>query len=157
MQVQTFLNGLNPATRQLIDAAAGGTLNSKTPEESLKLFADMAKNNYQWGNNRGKQKVAEKLELDLMTSLVAKMEALSYQVATLKNPQSSQPPVGECSESVNLFEQLEQADYLGYQNRQQYNSYSNTYNLGLRNHPNFSYENQNIQRSNFPPPGIQKP
>ena len=157
MQVQTFLNGLNPATRQLIDAAAGGTLNSKTPEESLKLFADMAKNNYQWGNHRGKQKVAGKLELDLMTSLVAKMEALSYQVATLKNPQSSQLPAGECSESANLFEQLEQVDYLGNQNRQQYNPYSNTFNPGLRNHPNFSYGNQNVQRSNFPPPGIQKP
>ena len=32
LQVQTFYSGLNPATRQMIDAAAGGTLNSKTPE-----------------------------------------------------------------------------------------------------------------------------
>ena len=89
MQVQTFLNGLNHATWQLIDAAAGGTLNSKTLEESLRLFADMAKNNYQWGNNKGKQKVVGKFEVDLMTTLVAKMEALSHQVATLKNSQGS--------------------------------------------------------------------
>ena len=157
MQVQTFLNGLNPATRKLIDAAASGTLNSKTPEESLKLFAVMAKNNYQWGNNRGKQKVAGKIEVDLITSLVAKMEALSHQVSTLKNPQDSQqPPTGESSESAIFFDQFEQADYVGNQNRQQYNPYSNTYNPGLRNHPNFSYRNQSAQRSDFPPPGFQK-
>ena len=80
----------------------------------------MAKNNYQWGNNRGKQKVSGKFEVDLITTLVAKMEALSHQVSTLKNPQASQQsPMGECSESANLFEQFEQVDYLGNQNRQQ--------------------------------------
>ena len=89
MQVQTFLNGLNPATRHLVDAAASGTLNTKMPEESLKLFADTARNNYQWDHNRGKQKAVGLYEVDLMTTLVAKMEALSHQVSTLKNPQGS--------------------------------------------------------------------
>ena len=60
----------------------------------------MAKNNYQWGNNRGKQNVSWKFEVDLITSLVAKMEALSHQVSTLKNPQApQQPSIGESSES----------------------------------------------------------
>ena len=85
MQVQTFYNGLNTTTRQLVDALAGGTLNSKTPEESLKLFEDMARNNYQWGNNRSKQKVAELYEMDFMTTIVGKMDALSKQVASIKS------------------------------------------------------------------------
>ena len=72
MQVQTFCNGLNCQTRQLVGAVAGGTLNTKTPEESLKLFEDMAKNSYQWGNNRGKAKVAGVYETDAMTTLLSK-------------------------------------------------------------------------------------
>ncbi|KAA3487628.1 Retrotransposon gag protein [Gossypium australe] len=34
LQVQTFYNGLNPLTSQLIDATAGGGLNNNTPEEA---------------------------------------------------------------------------------------------------------------------------
>ena len=92
------------ATHHLVDAATSGTLNTKTPEESLKFFADMAKNNYQWGHSRGKQKTAGMYEVDLMTTLVAKMQALSHQVSTLKNPQGSQSQVGDANEGVNLFE-----------------------------------------------------
>ncbi|XP_071920743.1 uncharacterized protein [Coffea arabica] len=41
--------------------------------------------------------------------------------------------------------------------RRQYDPYSNTYNLGWRNHPNFSYGNR--QQNPFPnrPPGFQQP
>ncbi|KAK5823814.1 hypothetical protein PVK06_018577 [Gossypium arboreum] len=34
LQVQTFYNGVNPSTRQLIDTAAGRMLNNKTTEEA---------------------------------------------------------------------------------------------------------------------------
>ncbi|KAG8490544.1 hypothetical protein CXB51_013684 [Gossypium anomalum] len=33
LQVQTFYNGVNPSTRQMIDAVVVGTINNKTPEE----------------------------------------------------------------------------------------------------------------------------
>ena len=46
LQVSTFYNGLDYVTKQTIDAAAGGTLNVKTPEESLALFENMARNNH---------------------------------------------------------------------------------------------------------------
>src|SRR5262249_7910339 len=116
------------------------TLNSKTPEESLKLFEDMARNNYQWGNNRGKQRAAGVYEIDLLTSLVAKMDALSTQVMSIKNqqPQHTQFYHEGTSDSSYFPEQLEQVDYLGNRNRKQNNPYSNTYNPGWRNHPNFS-------------------
>ena len=54
LQVSTFYNGLDYATRQTVDAATGGTLNVKTPEESLQLFENMAKNNFQWSSSRPK-------------------------------------------------------------------------------------------------------
>ena len=46
LQASSFYNGLDYATRQTVDAAAGGTLNVKTPEESLQLFENMVKNNH---------------------------------------------------------------------------------------------------------------
>ena len=110
MQVQTFYNGLNTITRQLVDASAGGTLNSKTHEGSLKLFEDMARNNYQWGNNRGKQKVAGLYEVDLMTTIVAKMDALSKHVARIKSASVPQFQYGVSSDDHgSFFEHQEQS------------------------------------------------
>ena len=52
---------------------------------------------------------------------------------------------------------IEQAQYMGNFNRQpqQSNPYSNTYNAGWRNHPNFAWKdqgNQNNQGINARPP-----
>ena len=47
-QVQTFHNGLNPSTREMVDAAAGGTINNKTPEDAYEFIQEMSLNNYQW-------------------------------------------------------------------------------------------------------------
>ncbi|KAA3488422.1 Pol polyprotein [Gossypium australe] len=41
LQVQTFYNGVNPSTRQLIDSAAGVTLNNKTPEAAYKFIKEI--------------------------------------------------------------------------------------------------------------------
>ncbi|CAL1389557.1 unnamed protein product [Linum trigynum] len=48
LQMQTFYNGLNPETRQSIDAVAGGTIQNKTPPQVENLVEDMVMNNYQW-------------------------------------------------------------------------------------------------------------
>ncbi|KAK5772885.1 hypothetical protein PVK06_049187 [Gossypium arboreum] len=48
LQVQTFYNGVNPLTRQMIDAAAGGTINNKTPKDAYEFIEEMSLNNYQW-------------------------------------------------------------------------------------------------------------
>lgn len=48
LQMQTFYNRLNLATRQMIIAAARGTLNSKTIEMAHELIEEMTMNNYQW-------------------------------------------------------------------------------------------------------------
>ena len=47
---------------------------------------------------------------------------------------------------------MEQAN--AFQQRQQYNPYSNTYNPGWRDHPNFSYRNNSAQ--NLLPPNQQQ-
>ena len=48
----------------------------------------------------------------------------------------------------------EHVDYMGNAHRPQNNPYSNTYNLGWRNHPNFSWGGQGQNRQN-PLPGFQ--
>jgi len=46
MVVQTFHNGVTQLVRSLIDAAAGGTLMSKTEEEAYNFIEEMALNNF---------------------------------------------------------------------------------------------------------------
>ena len=51
-QVQTLYNGLNYATRALVDATCGGSITSTTTKEADKLFEELAKNNYQVPSKR---------------------------------------------------------------------------------------------------------
>ena len=46
LQVQTFYNGVNPSTRQMIDAVTEGTINNKTPEDGYEFIEEMSLNNY---------------------------------------------------------------------------------------------------------------
>src|SRR5262249_25321038 len=52
LQVQTFYNGLINGHKAMIDAAVGGTLNSKTLEITYNLINEIATNSYQWQINR---------------------------------------------------------------------------------------------------------
>lgn len=45
-------NGLNYQTCQLLDAATGGSLNNKYPEDAEKLIEDMAKNECHWNTRQ---------------------------------------------------------------------------------------------------------
>ena len=60
----------------MIDAAVG-TLNHKTPEESLILFEDMAANNYEYSHARDRERRGKgTLDVDVANTIVAKVEAL---------------------------------------------------------------------------------
>jgi len=73
-QIQLFYNGLNGQTRTIVDAAASGTLLSKTAEEAQQLLEEMASNNSQWPNERSStRKVAGMYEVDPLVSLAAKV------------------------------------------------------------------------------------
>ncbi|KAA3469453.1 Retrotransposon gag protein [Gossypium australe] len=77
LQVQTFYNRVNPSTRQLIDSAAGGTLNNKNPEATYEFIEEMSLNNYQWQVTRTRPaKVAEVFNLDTVELLHKKFDGL---------------------------------------------------------------------------------
>ncbi|XP_027364550.1 uncharacterized protein LOC113871650 [Abrus precatorius] len=156
LQVQTFYNGLNSATRQMIDAAARGTLNSKTPGAAQKLFEEMAMNNYQWSSTRSKpSKSAEIYSLDAVTSLAMQVEALGKKIYGLSVNHPVAPmmrcdicggghPNHECRAT-----QEEHANVIG--NRPPYQNYNGMNNPDYRNYANPSWNNnQQPTRNNTP-------
>ena len=65
-----FHNGLNPSTRQMIDATGGGTINNKIAEDAYEFIEEMSLNNYQWQVMRIKPtKAASVFNLDAVTML----------------------------------------------------------------------------------------
>ena len=79
-QIQLFYNGLNGQTRTTIEAAASGTLLSKTTKEAFRLLEEMFANNYQWPGERSK-KAMKIHEVDPIMSLSTQVSALVNQIA----------------------------------------------------------------------------
>ncbi|PON44675.1 hypothetical protein TorRG33x02_330330, partial [Trema orientale] len=150
--------------RMIVDAAAGGTLLSKTTDEAQLSLEEMASNNYQWPNERSiLKRVANVNEVDPITDLTAQVSALTSQISALttREAQSSREPMGVSNASFgNNGCDLEQVNYLNNQNfNYQGNNMSNNlpthYHPSLRNHENFSYaNNRNVLQ---PPPGLNLP
>ena len=104
-------------------------------------------------------------ELDAIAALTAQVATLTRQLGSMKvnaiqaSPlsyeHSSDPHSTVSCQTTSPFEtpQLEQANFISNFNRQQHNPYSNTYNPGWRNHPNFSWGNN--QHNPKPSPGFQ--
>ncbi|XP_038976409.1 uncharacterized protein LOC113461320 [Phoenix dactylifera] len=161
--VQTFYNGLTHSVRITIDAAAGGTLMSKSTEEAYELLEEMASNNYQWSNERCMpKKVPGMYDVDGINMLNAKVDSLVKMFGKLGNVNSVSSPVlsCDCCGGAHMSSDYMQVQFVSNYNRQQQqnNPYSNTYNPGWRNHPNFSWKDQGNQGSSsrpLHPPGFQ--
>ena len=74
---QSFYKGVNPAVRVNIDAAVGGTIMSKTPEDALELFEEMAITQSLWANERAIPRKGGAMDVDGMTMMNAKLDALT--------------------------------------------------------------------------------
>ena len=77
-------------------------------------------------------------EVNMMTAVAAKVDALAKKVDGMTLSQVPQYSPANPSNDMVGNEFVEQVDYLGNLGRTQNNPYSNTYNPGWRNHPNFS-------------------
>lgn len=118
----------------------------------------MAQNLYQWGTERAqvekketKGGIHEVNNLDHMNTM---MDAIAPKVESLViNPTTIiaavQPECKICGTTGHITVKcsLLAEPSPNQVNHAQENPYSNTYNLGWRNHPNFSYKNKN---STFP-------
>ncbi|KAG8488609.1 hypothetical protein CXB51_016603 [Gossypium anomalum] len=123
LQVQTFYNGVNPSTRQMIDAAAGGTINNKTLEEAFEFIEEMSLNNYQWQVMRTKpMKIAGIYNVDSVAMLKNQLELLNKKIDGLLGS-TQVHPVMRCDSSgggvhteyppFNPTTEEEQVNYMG--------------------------------------------
>lgn len=182
VQLETFYHGLDAQTRVLLDTSAGGALLDKTYAECMELVDRMARNNFQWpaerlggpmqptrGNNAGVHQIDQSTS---MAARISSMENLLKQVVSKIGDKEKKVEVScvFCHGS-HLYDECpqnpESVCFLGRQNggfrqpQQQNNPYSETYNPGWRNHPNFSWggnqqTHENYQHIPQHPPGFQQ-
>ncbi|XP_039047066.1 uncharacterized protein LOC120187415 [Hibiscus syriacus] len=121
MQVVMFYHGINALIRLMLDVAANGTLLDKSLEEAFDIFDRIANNDYQFFF---KVKNGEK---DQGTFGEVKEVKVPISACILCHGNN----VNECPDNH------ESANYMRNFNRGNNNPYSNTYNRGWLQYPNF--------------------
>ncbi|CAN6560153.1 unnamed protein product [Malus baccata var. baccata] len=170
--LQYFYEGLIPLERQMLDASVGGALVDKTPMAAKILIANRALNaqQYEGVGQRGppRQQVHEVSSTSDIHSQLANLTSIVSQMAEGMRMQG--PMVcGVCSIQGHASEKCpqlienggwESANAIGFQSQNQPRNdlYSNTYNPGWRDHPNFKWREpqQPQQQGGFrqQPPGF---
>ncbi|XP_052179914.1 uncharacterized protein LOC127793168 [Diospyros lotus] len=162
-----FYTGLTPYSHSAVDSTAGGFIRNKSVGQLHDLFETMSEQFVMWPNRNSHKRVAGIQEVDVNTLMLAKIDALSKQMEALKYSPSVNMVQGslsvcvtcgtthqssECPLIIMDSSFTEQAAYAQnfpcQQNFQRplNNPFSQTYNPSWRNHPNFSYgNNQSIQ------------
>ncbi|CAN6570889.1 unnamed protein product [Malus baccata var. baccata] len=175
--LQYFYEGLLPIERQMLDASAGGALVDKTPTAAKMLIANRALNaqQYEGVGQRSMPQQHQVNEVSAITELQNQMANLTTLLSQVVEGPKVKPVTscGVCSmqnHNTDKCPQLienggwETLNAVGYGNQYQSRGdpFSNTYNPGWRDHPNFKWRDpqQGQQQSGFrqQPPGFyQKP
>ncbi|KAM2283068.1 hypothetical protein ACFXTI_032229 [Malus domestica] len=175
--LQYFYEGLLPIERQMLDASAGGALVDKTPTAARMLIANRALNaqQYEGVGQRSMPRQHQVNEVSAITELQNQMANLTTLLSQVVEGPKVKPVAscGVCSmqnHNTDKCPQLienggwETLNAVGYGNQYQSRGdpFSNTYNPGWRDHPNFKWRDpqQGQQQSRFrqQPPGFyQKP
>ncbi|CAN6579294.1 unnamed protein product [Malus baccata var. baccata] len=174
--IQYFYEGLLPMERQMLDASAGGALVDKTPEAAKVLIANRAHNAQQYEGvgqrDPPRPQVNEVSAITELQNQMANLTTLLSQVVEGPKVQNV-AACGVCSMQGHLTDKCPQLienggcetlNAMGFGNQYQPRNdpFSNTYNPGWRDHPNFKWREpqQGQQQSGFrqQPPGFyQKP
>ncbi|XP_073153994.1 uncharacterized protein [Henckelia pumila] len=136
-QTQTFYNGSDQSVRSMLDAAANRSLFRKTPADAWEIIDNMEESDVGWLDVK-KEKKDGVLEVDALTDLNAKIDSLTHQMTLMQTTPANQVQVN-LPEEQKVFE-VDAANFAGNQGRPLYNLYSNTYNPGWKNHPNFLWK-----------------
>ncbi|KAM2531324.1 hypothetical protein PS1_000060 [Malus domestica] len=175
--LQYFYEGLLPIERQMLDASAGGALVDKTPTAAKTLIANRALNaqQYEGVGQRGTPRQHQVNEVSAITELqnqMANLTTLLSQVVEGPKVQNVSAcgvcsmqghPTDTCPQLIENggWETLNAVGF-GQQYQQRNDPFSNNYNPGWRDHPNFKWREpqQGQQQNTFrqQPPGFyQKP
>ncbi|KAM1217016.1 hypothetical protein ACFX2J_013242 [Malus domestica] len=150
--LQYFYEGLLPLERQMLDASAGGALVDKTPRDAKTLIANRALNAQQY-EGVGQRDTPRPHHVNELVEGPKTQGTTICGVCSIQGHQYDQCP--------QLIENggWESANAVGYgnQNQPRNDPFSNTYNPGWRDHPNFRWRDapQYGQQSGFrQPPGF---
>ncbi|KAM1255941.1 hypothetical protein ACFX2G_030716 [Malus domestica] len=175
--LQYFYKGLLPIERQMLDASAGGALVDKTPTVAKMLIANRALNaqQYEGVGQRSMPRQQQVNEVSAITELQNQMANLTTLLSqVVEGPKvKTVASCGVCSTQGHPTDKCPQLienggwetlNAVGYSNQYQSRGdpFSNTYNPGWRDHPNFKWRDpqQGQQQGGFrqQPPGFyQKP
>ncbi|KAM1087987.1 hypothetical protein ACFX2B_013323 [Malus domestica] len=150
--LQYFYEGLLPMERQMLDASAGGALVDMTPVAAKTLIANRAHNAQQY-EGVGQRDTPRPHHVNEFVEGPKTQGTTICGVCSIQGHQSDQCP--------QLIENggWESAHAVGYgnQNQPRGDPFSNTYNQGWRDHPNFRWRDaqQPAQQGGFrQPPGF---
>jgi len=161
-----FYEGLLPLERSLLDAAAGGSFMDKTPEIAKELLANRALNYQQYEGALASpaRRVNEVTSHSTLEDKVNKMSTLLSQVLQGNKGGVVAQACGVCAMQGHHSDQCPQlienggwesanaiGGFQGGPQRPRYDPYSNTYNPGWRDHPNFKWTNN--EQAPQPPQG----
>nr|XP_027060970.1 uncharacterized protein LOC113687591 [Coffea arabica] len=156
--IRYFYDGLLFRDRSIIDVVSRGALVNKTPRAAWELIEGMVENSQQFGTREDVP--IRKVNEVKTSSIQQQLTELTSFVRQLAVGNASQAKVcGVCTgmgHSTDMCpmiqeESVEQVNMAGHAPapRNQYDLYSNTYNPGWTDHPNFSYGGN--RQSNFMP------
>ncbi|KAK0575450.1 hypothetical protein LWI29_000746 [Acer saccharum] len=154
--LQAFYQGLTVSIRNLVDAAAGGSLMSKSMDAANELLEEMALNNSQWGSQRQvPKKIPGVLEVDERTSLQAQLASQHHQIVALQNKFSkmsvepSNVQVAQCEWCLGPHSSMDcQVGNPFASSSQEQVSFVN-YNRNFQNQPQQHHATQNPQNNPY--------
>ncbi|CAN6566334.1 unnamed protein product [Malus baccata var. baccata] len=170
--LQYFYEGLLLLERQMLDASAGVALVDKTPMAAKILISNRALNAQQYeGVGQRGPPWHQVHEVSSTSNLHSQLANLTSIVSQMAEGMKMQGPVvcGVCSIQGHVSEKCpqlienggwESANAIGFQsqNQSRHDPYSNTYNPGWRDHPNFKWRDpqqpQNQGGFRQQPPGF---
>jgi len=91
-QLNIFIDGLRPQSKQLLDASTGGKIKLKTPEEATELIENMSSSDHTILRDRVHQPTKKSLlELSSQDAVLAQNKLLSRQLEILTETLSKLP------------------------------------------------------------------
>ncbi|XP_050877193.1 uncharacterized protein LOC127080953 [Lathyrus oleraceus] len=154
-QMQMFVNGLKIKTKQFIHIAAGGSTNFSTSTSIKKIIEAIAANEHLELYGRCQSKPEWVIHLKLETNKIRIEDTIAAEIekrlkamniGTQQVAQVLLVPTVCCEicnaphQTVYCFATPQQVEVTKF--FMQNNPYSNTYNPGWKNHPNFSWKDQ---------------
>ena len=97
MQINMFINGLRPHTRQLLDAFVGGKIKLETPEVAMKLIRNMVASDEAIHRDRTFIPAKKNLLAKQIEALTDKLNNLPQQLHVVQPTQPSNMQVGGCT------------------------------------------------------------